>query len=147
MRRLLVILLTFGIASLVAGRATFVSSVPNIDALVANDAETRNACQTCHESMDPSSNNALNLFGQQVQANLTNGAPDWSKIFSLDADNDGFTNGQELGDAGGVWRVGSSRTTNTAYITHPARASSAPPQSVQNQVNPTAWGVIKTLFH
>ena len=45
-------------------------------------------------------------FGLDVARTLQNGAVNWSALFSLDSDGDGFTNGEELGDPFGQWQRG-----------------------------------------
>lgn len=63
-------------------------------------------CGTCHISVG--GGGPRNVFGQQVEANLTEGDRgnvQWALIFDLDADGDGCSNGAELGDPGGTWRI------------------------------------------
>jgi len=66
------------------------------------------SCGACH-------NNALgggplDEFGQQVEEHLSEPVEqadvDWQAIYDLDADGDGFTNGEELGDPNGDWESG-----------------------------------------
>ncbi len=50
------------------------------------------------------------LLGAQIEARLvppgSSGNVDWPAVAGLDADGDGFSNGQELGDPAGTWRPG-----------------------------------------
>ena len=57
-----------------------------------------NACATCHPGA--TSRNNLNAFGRDVQSNLSPNRSrfEWSDLCDLDSDNDGATNGLELGD-------------------------------------------------
>lgn len=93
----------------------------NFPALVPNG--TQNSCSTCHqltqESPSPNRGN-LGLFGKNVQT--TNVPPQWSKLFSLDSDGDGYTNGVELGDPEGTWTSGAAG----AYASHPGLPESTP---------------------
>lgn len=77
-------------------------------------------CVACHPANnDPS----LNLFGQAVSASKSGGLPHWPSLFDVDADGDGQTNGEELGDPCGTWRKGRPppRTTD---ISNPGRVNS-----------------------
>ncbi|GEM_PF-1817578 len=66
------------------------------------------SCGTCHVSS--AGGGPRNVFGQQVENNLTQpgfaGDVQWGQIFNLDADGDGYTNGEELGDPNGTWTIG-----------------------------------------
>ncbi len=126
------------------GRPTFSSLglLPNL----GNVPGTATECQVCHVSAG--GGGALNAFGGTVQANLTGGVPDWSRIRVLDSDGDGYSNGQELGDPLGYWQPGQPNPGLQTKITNPANAMSKPtgPSGVQIVTTPTAWGVIKALF-
>jgi hypothetical protein len=75
-------------------------------------------CQNCH--MSPSGGDALNPFGEQVASGgITSGRVDWSKLWDKDADGDGFTNGQELGDPNGDWSIGDPNPGDIALVTRP----------------------------
>lgn len=60
-------------------------------------------CGTCHVSVG--GGGPRNDFGVDVNATLVGGAVDWPAIFALDSDDDGFTNGEELGDPDCVWTI------------------------------------------
>jgi len=87
---------------------------------------TKNSCVNCHNA----SNFALNSFGQQVFNNLT--SPDalgkviWEAIYALDADGDGFTNGQELQDPDGTWVEGLDNPGDISLVTNPGDANDFP---------------------
>ncbi len=130
---------TFGIA---LAKNPFVNLVPNLETVVASDPQVTTACQVCHTG---TSGGILNSFGQQVKANLSGSSLDWRAIAQLDADNDGFSNGLELGDPNGVWTAGQARPGDVRVISHPARATSRP-SSIRDNVDPTTWAVIKKLF-
>lgn len=62
-------------------------------------------CSFCHFSAGEGG--PLNDFGKQVKNfGITNFRVDWSKLYDKDADGDGFTNGEEMGDPEGNWRIG-----------------------------------------
>ncbi len=66
-------------------------------------------CMTCHNF---STGGSRNPFGQTVESDFLNpagpfGVVDWGNELALfDSDGDGFTNGEELGDAEGAWLSG-----------------------------------------
>ncbi len=78
-------------------RSFRVSQVPNGSVL---------QCDTCH--IFPGG--PRNDFGLQVEASLPSPKAsqnvNWQLVYELDADQDGFTNGQELGDPDGNWGIG-----------------------------------------
>ena len=89
-RRLLIILLMIFSQDLIA-RSWRVSQIPNGNV---------NGCRTCHNS----SYRSLNSFGLEVRSMVGRGstATFWSSILaSKDSDDDGASNGQELGDVDG----------------------------------------------
>ena len=85
-----------------------------------------NSCGTCH--INPAGGGARNVFGQDVQATMigtgASGVADWSALFDLDSDNDGFTNGAELADPDGSWSTGDDRPSGV--LSDPADANSTP---------------------
>lgn len=79
-------------------------------------------CETCHVAGQ--SRRVRNPFGMQVEQTLVGQDADWSALFDLDADGDGFTNGLELGDPDGVWQPGQP---NPPLVSHPGNAADHPP--------------------
>ena len=59
---------------------------------------TEYSCNLCHTAGGGS---PRNNFGMQVEDTLDGENVDWSAVFDLDADGDGATNGEELGDPDG----------------------------------------------
>ncbi|MEE2789705.1 MAG: MYXO-CTERM sorting domain-containing protein [Myxococcota bacterium] len=59
-------------------------------------------CATCH--VDPGGGGVRNAFGSQF-ASLSFFQRTWENLCALDADMDGFSNGQELGDPDCEWRL------------------------------------------
>ncbi|MBX3042284.1 MAG: T9SS type A sorting domain-containing protein [Candidatus Kapabacteria bacterium] len=86
-------------------------------------------CLTCHTS---GSGGSLNSFGQEVFSNhlsVRNAAGNviWSEsLASIDSDGDGFTNGEELLDPQGVWKIGQSDPGNPADVGNPGNPNSVP---------------------
>jgi hypothetical protein len=89
-------------------KSPFVTAVPNAP----------DSCLTCHTA-PPN----LNVFGLDVQATLAGGLPNWLAVCALDSDNDGKTNGAELGDPCCVWKNGST-PAYTAGLSKPSDATS-----------------------
>lgn len=106
-RAALIVALSLGFTSVAEARSQRVQQIPNGEIF---------SCTTCHDATFPTGaqDGARNAFGQQVEANLTGGGAvsaqevDWPAIYDLDADGDGFTNGEELGDPDGVWSEGAN---------------------------------------
>jgi hypothetical protein len=89
-----------------------------------------NTCRNCH--MSEFGGDARNNFGKLVENRFLtsrniNGDVQWGPLLaSLDADNDGATNGQELQDPYGVWTSGSPNPGNSSLVTLPGFDSSSP---------------------
>ncbi|MEM6926386.1 MAG: hypothetical protein AAF602_05630 [Myxococcota bacterium] len=68
------------------------------------------SCQNCH--VNPNGGAPWNDFGNQIRS--LGAPPVWANLVDLDADNDGQTNGEELGDPCGDWTPGAMppRTTD-----------------------------------
>ncbi|MFP4597502.1 MAG: MYXO-CTERM sorting domain-containing protein [Persicimonas sp.] len=102
---IVVLALSLGLTSVAEARSQRVEQVPN-----GGDFQ----CGICHTNSFPTgaADGARNVFGEQVEQNLTGGGNvatqevDWQAIYDLDADEDGFTNGEELGDPEGQWQQG-----------------------------------------
>ena len=78
-------------------RPAYVSAVPNVN------------CGSCHVSA--AGGGERNAFGTDVEGSMPFAGPNdatWAALFCLDSDGDGKSNGQELGDPCGAWRVGDS---------------------------------------
>ena len=113
MRRNITFVLACGLASL--GFVREASAVPgNVDALPNGQT---NSCLNCHNTLAGGANN-LAAMGDDY--NRVAGA--WSALADLDSDNDGQTNGQELGDPCGVWRPGQTPARTNA-ISNPSDAA------------------------
>lgn len=62
-------------------------------------------CDSCHGKVSLLERD-LTPFGVDVNETLQSGNVNWSAIWNLDSDGDGFSNGLELGDPNGSWRTG-----------------------------------------
>ncbi len=90
-----------------------------------------NQCANCHVS--PGGGGARTAFGETVRTGfLQNSNVVWGPdLASIDSDNDGFTNGEELQDPNGEWIGGA--IGNPALVTNPGDPNSVPnPTSVEN---------------
>ncbi len=85
-------------------------------------------CGTCH--INPDSGGERNDFGQMVEAQFLtaagfSGDVEWGpELAELDADGDGFSNGEELGDPDGVWSPG--QRSPLPSESHPGDGNSFP---------------------
>jgi MYXO-CTERM domain-containing protein len=79
-------------------------------------------CATCH--LSPGGGGARNAFGDDARGNKTDGVPDWQKLYNLDSDGDGYSNGVELGDPNGDWAPGG--TPATGRLSEPGQFGSTP---------------------
>jgi hypothetical protein len=109
-RAVLVLLMLLGVAD---ARGTRRAQVPNGSLI---------GCNLCHVPGQPKTRR--NPFGAQVEETLVGQAADWTALWDLDADLDGFTNGVELGDPDGVWAPGQP---NPDYVSHPGDRFDSPP--------------------
>ena len=91
-------------------------------------------CANCHTN--PNGGGSLKKFGQTVNSQfLSSGNVVWnSALASIDSDNDGFTNGAELGDPNGNWKIGQS-DPNVSEVTNPGNAQSIPSSVFSNPDN------------
>ncbi len=85
---------------------------------------SRVGCTLCHVGVG----GPRNAFGEQCnQSQEIPGDGEsparWELIYNLDADQDGFTNGEELGDPDGTWRPFQPQPT---YRSHPSDPQSVP---------------------
>ena len=94
-------------------------------------------CSNCHVSSG--GGGALNKFGQTVGSKYLNGGNVvWNaELAALDSDGDGFTNGAELGDPNGEWKIGQANP-NVNEITNPGNPQSIPSDILENSVNSIA---------
>lgn len=84
------------VAGSASARPSYVGAVPNVN----------NNCGVCHVAAG--GGGPRNAFGEDVEAAMPFTGPDtdtWSALFCVDSDGDGKTNGQELGDPCGAWRI------------------------------------------
>ena len=64
------------------------------------------SCSLCH--LNPRGGGARTIFGEDSRHSLTGRNVNWPPLCALDSDGDGFTNGQELGDADCNWQRGAA---------------------------------------
>jgi hypothetical protein len=109
---LVILLITISIA---LPRSFRVNQIPNGEV---------NSCQTCH--INPEGGGVRNAFGKLIESRFLVGENvNWNPLLaSLDADNDGVTNGEELQDMLGSWSSGSPAPGNSARVTLPGSFSS-----------------------
>ena len=110
----------------------YAAQVPN-RATAVNTVGTTRPCITCHDNADGGSGcgitggppPCLNPFGLQFRAS----AYTWSaSLANMDADGDGFRNGQELQDPSGSWVFGLPTPGNASCVTRPGFSNSHPGQ-------------------
>jgi hypothetical protein len=100
------------------------------------------SCGACH--VVQSGGGPRNSFGQRVESLLpTLGESFWTPVLAAeDSDNDGFTNGQELGDPDGDFaNVGSS-----SLVTNPGNAASKPNSAPNFTSSPVLTAAIGTAY-
>ncbi len=109
---------------------SFVSLVPRT-ATAMNSVGTERPCITCHNNPDGGAGcvngggtkPCLNPFGEAFR----DASRFWDEdLAALDSDADGFTNGQELQDPLGTWRLGQSAPGVAEQVTRPGFVSSSP---------------------
>lgn len=103
-------------------------------------------CSNCHVSSG--GGGSLNKFGQVVGSKYLNGGNVvWNaELAGLDSDGDGFTNGAELGDPKGEWKIGQANP-NVNEVTNPGNAQSIPSDVLENSDNSIAGFVqINSIF-
>ncbi|MFA6109080.1 MAG: hypothetical protein WDA75_09930 [Candidatus Latescibacterota bacterium] len=132
-------LLTFGPAARAWARPFRVAQIPN--GLVVG-------CAACH--VDPAGGGPRNVFGQQIGTRFLSepgpfGNVVWGpELAAMDADGDGSTNGEELGDPDGSWKGGDPAPGDPTAVTKPQDADSYPP-SVPTAVAQSTWAQVKGL--
>ncbi len=128
--------------------------------LVVSEAEARPArsgqvpngttlgCATCHVSAG--GGGPRNSFGIQIQSGFLSqagfaGVVLWGpELAALDADGDGATNGEELGDPTGSWQQGDANPEGEVF--RPWDAESTPPAPLPTAVESSGWAQIKRLI-
>lgn len=88
-------------------------------------------CANCHVSA--SGGGSRNKFGQTVESQFIgpSGQVLWGpELAAIDSDNDGFTNGQELGDPNGTWKAGEPAPGDPANVSKPWDETSKPPATI-----------------
>ena len=105
-------------------------------------------CNACH--LKPGG--ARNIFGMQIEGKFLSssglsGEVVWSReLASLDADGDGASNGLELGDPEGLWRIGDQDPEGEIY--RPWDADSVPrqPTLVPTLTLFVSWAKVKHSY-
>ncbi len=137
-------ILACGLVFLAVGvdaRSSRVAQIPN---------GGENGCANCH--VNSSGGGARNSFGEMIDIGfLTEAGPSGSVIWGpelagLDADEDGFTNGEELGDPEGTWISGDDPPGDPEAVTNPADPDSHPPEPEATAVAASTWGRIKGIL-
>ena len=131
-----------GLADQVEARGKRVNQIPNGAAF---------GCAGCH--VDPNGGGARNAFGQMIGQQFLTGAGFvgdviWGpELAALDADGDGATNGEELGDPAGTWdwQAGDANPGDPDAVTRPWDAESFPPPQ-PTAVESSTWARVKLLI-
>lgn len=107
---------------------------------------TVNNCANCH--VNPAGGGTRNAFGKQVESNfLQGGNVVWgSALATLDADGDGFTNGQELQDPNGTWSSGDAAPGNPSFVSLPGDASSLPNTTYTEDFKPGDGFLLNSIY-
>ena len=134
-------LITFHATTGVDARSSRVAQIPN---------GGENRCSNCH--VNPAGGGALTAFGQMVNESFltesgSSGSVIWGpELAGLDADEDGFTNGEELGDPEGTWTSDDDPPGDPETVTNPADPDSHPPEPEATAVAVSTWGRIKGIL-
>ena len=111
-----------------------------------------NSCLNCHKSM--LGGLPLSSFGSQVLSVGLNGENvDWQALYNLDADGDGFTNGQELLDPNGEWSEGMPNPGKSSDVKKPYDINSKPLSVWSHYINSPvispnpSKGIFETHFY
>ncbi len=114
--------LALGWCLLPASAQAFESYEANLPCLARDGAGA--GCITCHSSSDGTCADppCLNPFGLAYGA-----APVWNAaLASADADGDGYTNGEELGDSEGSWTMGDAAPASCGCTSRPGSPAFTP---------------------
>ena len=104
-------------SAIVSARSKRVNQIPN---------GSKYSCNNCHNGQGGS----RNLFGQQIGSGyLTTpglaGNVVWGPaLAALDADGDGGSNGTELLDPGGTWKIGDAAPGDASLVSNPGNPAS-----------------------
>ena len=120
---LLVLTMLGAVVSEASALETYAAQVPNRATAQNANGDTR-PCITCHNNADGGTGcettggmrPCLNPFGMQFRAAGLMWTP---ALAMMDADGDGFTNGQELQDPSGAWQFGLPAPGNPNQVTRP----------------------------
>jgi hypothetical protein len=88
---------------------------------------SKNRCSNCH--INAAGGGKLTAFGTIIKNSYLNGNGDviWNATLAgLDSDGDGYTNGVELQDPQGTWKIGDPAPGNSSFVSNPGNASSVP---------------------
>lgn len=89
-----------------------------------------------------SATGALNAFGTDLAAS------GWTKaLCNKDSDNDGFTNGQELGDPCCLWTAGKPTKLRTTQLSHPGLATSTNSAKKASCKPQTCGDMLSSSYH
>jgi hypothetical protein len=112
------------------GKPDWVNQIPN---------GSKNKCLTCHNSQNGGSTNP---FGKTVKNGYVDskGKVVWgANLASIDSDADGFSNGIELQDEQGAWKIGTTNPGETAKVTNPGDKNSFPTTSFVYNADEIPW--------
>lgn len=132
---LVAVLVLFTSATFLVARGFRAQQIPN---------GTLKSCANCH--VNPGGGGVRNAFGQEVEANHLStpgaaGQVEWSEALAmLDSDGDGFTNGEELQDPEGTWRIGQPFPGDPALVTNPGDPTDFPTTTSVDRLPGTAAG-------
>ena len=143
--------------------AAFLSAALLLACAVASPADARSArtrqmpngtvlgCVACHDNAG--GGGARNAFGLQIETDFLSqagfaGVVLWGpELASLDADGDGATNGEELGDPEGTWQQGDANPEGDIFFPWDAESTPPPPPApVPTAVEATGWAQVKVLI-
>ncbi|MCB2204752.1 T9SS type A sorting domain-containing protein [bacterium] len=128
-------LMVFASATFLVARGFRAPQIPN---------GTLKSCANCH--VNPGGGGPRNAFGQEVEANHLSvpgsaGQVEWNEaLAALDSDGDGFTNGEELQDPDGSWRIGQPFPGDPSLVTNPGDPTDFPSTTAVERLDAAAHG-------